>query len=370
MKTTHKIIFENAKNMKIVENSSIEMILTSSVYPLIQMWDEEFSRHNPDIKSVLEIGDGITAFELMNKELDNIWDEMYRVLVPGGMACINIGDATRSFNKNFQLFSNHARFLQYFMKLGFQILPEIIWRKQSNAPNKFMGSGVLPPGAYVTLEHEFILILRKGGKREFKTDQEKLNRQQSAFFWEERNIWFSDLWTFKGVSQQLRDETTRKRSAAYPFELAYRLINMFSVKGDTILDPFLGTGTSTIAALASERNSIGYEIDATLKDTIFDKIAQSMDFANKYIDDRLNKHVLFVNERIKAEKELKYINEYYQFPVITRQEIKLIINKIKNIQSMHKTEFIVGYQNEVRRKFSFETQKHLSKKDLLDYLEK
>ena len=93
-----------------------------------------------------------------------------------------IGDATRSLDKNFALFSNHARIISGCLNIGLQNLPNIIWRKQTNAPNKFMGSGMLPPGAYVTLEHEFILIFRKGRKREFKTDEEKLNRQESSFF--------------------------------------------------------------------------------------------------------------------------------------------------------------------------------------------
>ena len=101
-----------------------------------------------------------------------------------------------------------------------------------------------PGGAYVTLEHEYILILRKNGKRKFTTQPEKQNRRESAYFWEERNIWFSDIWDLKGIRQDIQQKDIRTRSAAFPFELAYRLINMYSVFGDTILDPFLGTGTT------------------------------------------------------------------------------------------------------------------------------
>ena len=109
-----------------------------------------------------------------------------------------------------------------------------------------MGSGMLPAGAYVTLEHEHILVLRKGNKRNFKTPEEKLRRQKSAFFWEERNLWFSDLWEdLKGTKQNNIDKNIRERSGAYPFELAYRLINMLSLREDKVLDPFLGTGTTT-----------------------------------------------------------------------------------------------------------------------------
>ena len=134
-------------------------------------------------------------------------------------------------------------------------------------PNKFMGSGMLPAGAYATLEHEYILILRKGNKREFKSKEDKLRRQQSAFFWEERNVWFSDIWEdLKGTKQNNIDKHIRERSGAYPFELPYRIINMFSLRGDTVLDPFLGTGTTTLACMATARNSIGYEVNPNFKE--------------------------------------------------------------------------------------------------------
>ena len=148
------------------------------------------------------------------------------------------------------------------IELGFTPLPSIIWRKQSNAPNKFMGSGTLPAGAYVTHEHEHILIYRKGGKRQFKTPQEKQNRRVSAFFWEERNAWFSDVWdNLKGTRQNLGDDVNRERSAAYPYELPFRIIAMYSVKGETVLDPFMGTGTTGACASLLGMDFVGIEID-------------------------------------------------------------------------------------------------------------
>ena len=89
-------------------------------------------------------GNGLFAFELMHIELDKVWNEVFRVLKEGGIACINIGDATRTINKNFQLYSNHSRIINHCTKIGFSALPMILWRKQTNAPNKFMGSGMLP----------------------------------------------------------------------------------------------------------------------------------------------------------------------------------------------------------------------------------
>ena len=282
MRTKHKIILDDARNMAHLKTESVDLMITSPPYPMIQMWDEMFSRQNPGIAEVIKNEDGEKTFELMHKELDTVWKEVFRVLKVGGIACINIGDATRSMKNKFQIYPNHARILNFCLSLGFHALPEILWVKETNKPDKLMGSGMLPVGAYVTLEHEHILILRKNDKREFKTPHEKENRRKSAFFWEERNVWFSDKWRdINGVFQKLNHSQLRKRSAAYPIELAYRLINMFSVQGDVILDPFLGTGTTTLAALASARNSIGYEIDRNFKDLIEKRIKKIKNITNK-----------------------------------------------------------------------------------------
>ncbi|MGB0930434.1 MAG: DNA-methyltransferase [Chitinophagales bacterium] len=347
--TQHKTHWGNAANMQALQNESIDLVVTSPPYPMIQMWDEIFAAQDSEVKSALEKGDGPASFEAMHKVLDKVWSEAYRVLKVGGVACINIGDATRTIEKHFRLYSNHARILQYCISLGFSNLPAILWRKQTNAPNKFMGSGMLPPGAYVTLEHEYILILRKGNKRNFKTAAEKLNRNESAYFWEERNVWFSDIWDLKGVKQKLSSQKSRDRSAAYPFELAYRLVNMFSVKGDTVLDPFLGTATTTLAAIASKRNSIGYEIDSQLEDTISEQIldpklpSASQDFLQK----RIARHLAFVHQRqlLKGEKAFKYESVNYGFRVITRQEVKILFEELKAVKNVGNMEFEAEYGN-------------------------
>ena len=328
MITHHKFIYKNAIDMKAVSSGSVDLIVTSPPYPMVEMWDEVFAGQNNAIVKTLENGDGPTAFELMHQLLDPVWEEVYRVLKVGGLACINIGDATRTINKNFTLYPNHMRTLQTALKLGFSALPCILWRKQTNAPNKFMGSGMLPAGAYVTLEHEYILILRKGPKREFKREEEKKTRRESAVFWEERNCWFSDVWfDIKGTPQTLDHKNARSRSAAYPFEVAYRLINMYSAKGDTVLDPFLGTGTTTAAAIASGRNTIGYEIDRSLEEVI-DRIKKvAVDSSRQIILNRLAKHIEFVIQRQKTKGRLKYKNEHYGFPVMTLQEKELLLSE-------------------------------------------
>ncbi len=342
MSTYHRVFYKKAQEMEEVQDNSIALVVTSPPYPMIEMWDEIFSLQNKEIKIALEAGDGLLAFEKMHEELDKVWKELYRILILGGIVCINIGDATRTINNNFQLFPSHSRIINAFQKLGFQMLPEVLWRKQTNAPNKFMGSGMFPPGAYITLEHEHILIFRKGEKREFNTKALLKNRRESAYFWEERNSWFSDVWDFKGISQDLNNKETRKRSAAYPFDLAVRLINMFSVKNDTILDPFLGTGTSSIAAMVSERNSIGYEIDENLKEIIRERFLGVVSLGNKYIDNRLNDHISFITERINEKGPTKYENEIIG-SVVTNQERYLKINKLSSIKEINQ-EFVLNYK--------------------------
>jgi DNA modification methylase len=328
MITTHEIVFRNANKMEQVQSDSVDLIVTSPPFPMIEMWDQAFSGQNPAIGEALAKDDAKTAFELMHKELDKIWKEGYRVLRNGGFACINIGDATRTINRKFRLFSSHSRILEYCFKLGFNSLPEILWKKQTNAPNKFMGSGMLPAGAYATLEHEHILVLRKGDKREFKSKEDKLRRQRSAFFWEERNVWFSDIWEdLKGTRQDNIDKAIRERSGAYPFELPYRIINMFSLRGDTVLDPFLGTGTTTLACMVTARNSIGYEIDPNFKEHFEERFHDVVNFSNKILETRIAHHLRFVKQRASVKGELKYSSKYYGFPVVTNQETQIYFDE-------------------------------------------
>jgi DNA modification methylase len=318
--------------MKELGAASVELVVTSPPYPMIEMWDEGFGGRNPAIRSALKRADGPGAFRLMHAELDAVWKEVHRVLKPGGFACINIGDAARTLGDDFMLYPNHARILTGLLELGFTPLPAIVWRKQTNAPNKFMGSGMYPAGAYVTLEHELILIARKGGKREFMNGDEKRRRHESALFWEERNAWYSDVWMeLKGARQRLGRNSSRNRSGAFPFELAYRLISMFSVKGDTVLDPFLGTGTTLRAAAAAGRNSIGYEIEPGLREDIFSGLPDLVRFARKRVLARIDEHLAFLNQCRDSGREVKYLNRNYNFPVVTRQETELVMDLLDEL---------------------------------------
>jgi len=352
MHTQHQIIFKNSSQMTELASGSIDLVVTSPPYPMIEMWDEVFSLQNRKISEALQTNRGPVAFELMHRQLDPVWDEVHRVLKEGGIACINIGDATRTLNGHFALYTNHSRIHGYMQQLGFSALPTILWRKQTNAPNKFMGSGMMPPGAYVTLEHEYVLVLRKGNKKEFKSEQDKQLRRESAFFWEERNVWFSDVWMdLKGTVQKLFDDKVRNRSAAFPFELPYRLISMFSVKKDTVLDPFLGIGTSMYAAMAAGRNSAGYEIDTNFSDIISSQLSGIVDFANSRIRNRLESHIRFVESRSENTGKFKYLNKYYQFPVMTNQETELLINELLTAQEAGQNRFEAAYSAKPQSEF-------------------
>ena len=219
-------------------------MVTSPPYPMIPQWDALF-------RSL-----GATNYRGMLQVLSDAWSECQRVLVPGGILAINIGDALRSQHGEFRLWPNPSETLVSVARLGLVPLPYILWKKPTNRPNAFLGSGFLPPNAYVTLDCEFVLLFRKGSLRRFPTRDP--TRLESRFSRAERDRWFSQVWTdIRGA----RQDSPGGRSGAFPPELAERLVRMFSVVGDTVLDPFAGTGTTLWAAARWGRKAIGVEWD-------------------------------------------------------------------------------------------------------------
>ena len=367
--TFHKLLFADARNLEVIPDDSVDLVVTSPPYPMIEMWDNIFGYLNPDITDALNGLDGVAAFELMNIELDKVWRHLQRILKNGAWACINIGDATRTIGKRFQLYSNHTRITQSLHSLGMQSLPVILWRKQTNAPNKFMGSGMLPAGAYVTLEHEYIMIFRKSDKRVFSKAADIQNRQESSFFWEERNSWFSDIWDLKGIRQPLNHSKLRERSAAFPFEIAYRLINMYSVRNDWILDPFVGTGTTTFAAMASCRNSIGVDIEPNFAGLIYEAVNSVPQLANYYISKRLSDHLSFIKEYELQKGKTRHMNSNYGFPVVTSQERNLMLNYINKIEKNSDGSYYVSYEKELQIKKESSLTKAVAREQRIDQLE-
>jgi site-specific DNA-methyltransferase (cytosine-N4-specific) len=272
MQTEHKIILANSQQMPELADSSIHLTVTSPPYPMIKMWDTQFATLNPQIATLWQKLDAngeektvTQIYEAMHETLAKTWRETYRVLVDGGIACINIGDATRTINSKFRLFPNHSRIIEHCEQAGFNALPYILWKKPTTKPKykgkgAFLGSGFLPPNAYVTIDCEFILIFRKGKLRKFPPKDPQ--RYDSAFTKQQRDEWFTQIWDIIGTRQTTSQ--LERRIASFPDEIVNRLIRMFSVKGDTILDPFLGSGTTVKLAMHNERNSVGYEADETL----------------------------------------------------------------------------------------------------------
>ena len=239
-----RIIAGDARRMVGVAPDTVALVVTSPPYPMISQWDELFARWKA------------TDFERMHRELDRVWAACYRVLMPGGILAINVGDAVRSVGGEFRLWPNHARIMTATEKLGFRSLPYILWKKPTNRPNAFLGSGFLPPNAYVTLDCEFILLFRKGRLRRLPPGSPA--RLASRYTKGERDRWFSQIWD--GI-QGRPQSYTGGRSGAFPPEIPRRLVRMFSILGDTVLDPFAGTGTTLWEASQMGRHAIGIEID-------------------------------------------------------------------------------------------------------------
>lgn len=333
METIHEVIFSDARTAEL-EEDSVELVVTSPPYPMIEMWGEMFSEMNEGIEEALENGDGEEAFELMHKVLDEVWENVDSALKEGGIVCVNVGDATRKIGGDFEMFPNHSRIIEYFASKGYRQLPGVLWRKPTNSAAKFMGSGTLPPNAYVTLEHEHILVFRKGSNRSFDSTEK---RYSSTYFWEERNNWFSDLWEdVTGTLQEIESSELRDRSAAYPFEIPYRLINMYSVQGDTVLDPFWGTGTTTLAAIASGRNSIGVEIEEEFSQVFERELDRIKETTSEINAGRIERHINFVENE---DRDFKYENEEYGFPVTTKQEKSM---KLPSVEEVLKEEKITA----------------------------
>ncbi len=240
-----RILAGDARTLTGIAPASIHLVVTSPPYPMVPLWDDLFAAQ------------GATEYAAMHDLLEEAWDACRRVLVPGGILAVNIGDALRSSGPGtFRLWPNHAEVLRRAERVGFRPLPYLLWKKPMNRPNAFLGSGFLPPSAYVTLDCEFLLLFRNGPPRAFPARDP--NRAASRFDRAERDQWFSQIWTVRGAPQA---NGAGRRTARFPLEIPRRLIRMFSVLGDTVLDPFAGTGTTLRAARQLGRHAVGVEID-------------------------------------------------------------------------------------------------------------
>lgn len=345
--TVHEFLNADARDLRAIADGSIDLVVTSPPYPMIAMWDDAFSAMSTDAATALEREDGQAAFEAMHTVLDDAWDECARVVRDGGIVCVNVGDAVRTVGRTFRLFPNHARILSSLAARGLEPLPLVIWRKPTNAPNKFMGSGMLPGGAYVTLEHEYVLVARKGGPRRPSDEADRARRRRSAIFWEERNRWFSDLWSIVGTRQRMLPGLARERSGAFPLELPHRLVAMYSWQGDTVLDPFGGTGTTTLAAIALARNSV----HADTKDELVELARErAMDPGTRAVLAGLPAARLVAHEEYLATRAEPpaHRNAHLGVPVVTKQETDLRLPAVEVVEARD-GRAIASYRDAPRR---------------------
>jgi DNA modification methylase len=247
--TSHSLKLGDARDMTQLAPSSVHLVLTSPPY-----WTLKEYRRSDGQMGHIEDYDEFLA------ELDKVWAHCLMALVPGGRLICVVGDVCLSRRKNYgrhTVVPLHASIQEHCRRLGFDNLAPIIWHKIANAAYEVDGgSGFLgkpyEPNSVIKNDIEFILMERKhGGYRA----PDLSTRVLSVISDENHKQWFQQIWT--GVT----GASTRDHPAPYPLELAERLIRMFSFVGDTVLDPFLGTGTTTVAAAGAGRNSIGFEID-------------------------------------------------------------------------------------------------------------
>jgi len=245
--TVHRLINGDARDLSYVDDESVHLVVTSPPY-----WNLKRYNENPD-----QLGH-VQDYEIFLGEIEKVWRHVFRLLVPGGRLVCVVGDvcvARRNFGRHL-VFPLHADICVICRRIGFDNLNPIVWHKIANASyevsngSKFLGKPY-EPNAIIKNDMEFILMQRKpGGYRQPSGEQ----RDASRISKEEFDRWFQQIWNITGAS-------TKHHPAPFPLELATRLVRMFSFTGDTVLDPFCGSGTTMVAALRTGRNSIGVEID-------------------------------------------------------------------------------------------------------------
>jgi modification methylase len=246
-RTKHELIQGDARKLGFIPDGSMHLVITSPPY-----WTLKRYREHPAQMGHIE------DYEEFVEELSEVWKHCHRVLVPGGRLVCVVGDvclSRRKFGRHV-VAPLHADIAVTCRKIGFDNLNPIIWYKIAKATyeiengTRFFGKPY-EPNAIIKNDIEFILMQRKpGGYRKPTTEQ----RDASRIAKKDYDSWFRQIWNIPGAS-------TKHHPAPFPLELAYRLVRMFSFCGDTVLDPFCGTGTTMLAAMKADRNSIGVEID-------------------------------------------------------------------------------------------------------------
>lgn len=297
MRTQHKIIIGDSRGMKEVSDESVHLIITSPPY-----WQLK------DYGDKRQIGFHDSYEEYINN-LNLVWNECHRVLHKGCRLCINIGDqfARSVYYGRYKVIPIRTEIVKFCESTGFDYMGAIIWQKVTTCHTTggatVMGSFPYPRSGILKLDYEFILILKKYGKPPRVSKEVK---EQSRLTQQEWNQYFTGHWNFPGEKQD-------KHLAVFPEELPRRLIKMFSFVGDTVLDPFLGSGTTSLAARNLTRNSIGYEINRNFLSTIEENLGLRQE--TKFED--------AIFEIIKQqEPDIAFMEEIQRLPYIFKDPIE------------------------------------------------
>ena len=249
--TRHRLRLGDARDLSWIPDASVHLVVTSPPYWTLKKYED----------NARQLGE-IAGYEAFLDELDKVWRECARILAPGGRICCVVGDVCIPRKQGRHLVMPlHADIMVRARSLRLDALTPILWFKIANGVTEAKGNGSgfygkpYQPGAIIKNDAEYILFLRKGGEYRSPSATQKALSMLSK---DEMKSWLRSAWfDIKGES------TRRGHPAPYPQVLAERLIKLFSFAGDTVLDPFIGTGTTSLAAVATGRNSIGVEIEPT-----------------------------------------------------------------------------------------------------------
>lgn len=256
MKTHHKIILGDSRDMSYLSDESVHLIVTSPPYWQLKDYNVEG-----------QIGFDDSYEEYINN-LNLVWSESYRVLSPGCRMCINIGDqfARSVYYGRYKVIPIRTEIIKFCETIGFDYMGAVIWQKVTTTNTTggatIMGSFPYPRNGILKIDYEFILLFKKPGKTPIV---DRSIKEASRLTKDEWNEYFSGHWSFTGEKQAVH-------LAMFPEELPRRLIRMFSFVGDSVLDPFLGSGTTILAAKNLGRNSIGFEINRNFIEIIKNKL--------------------------------------------------------------------------------------------------
>jgi len=306
MRTTHKIINGDSRQMSELEDHSVHLIITSPPYWQLKDYGTE---------SQIGFND---SYESYINNLNLVWSECFRVLHDGCRLCINIGDqfARSVYYGRYKVIPIHSEVIKFCETVGFDFMGQIIWQKQTtmntSGGGTVMGSFPYPRNGIVKLDFEYILLFKKQGNAQKPTQEQKAS---SAMTNDEWNTYFNGHWYFNGTKQD-------NHLAMFPEELPHRLIKMFSFPNETILDPFLGSGTTSLSAKNLNRNSVGYEINPEYIPIIKKKIGGNNAFMQVETE-------IIKQPKITLDFEEKIKKHPYQFIDTHKLDKKIDVKKLQ-----------------------------------------